>query len=85
MIDVEDEDEIDEIENGSNETNLSNPLASKKSIGVGYLTFESAKQDGNNPKRGGSNIKNSVQAARSFDYLTSNVKKAFNHLQHAFT
>ena len=71
-----DEDEVDE--SNGNRTNLSNPFVSTRFTGVGSLTFGGATKGGGNTKKG-------VKAARSFDYLISAAKKAFNHLRHAFT
>ena len=71
-----DEDEVDE--NSGNRRNLSNPSASTRSNGAGYLTSKGAKKGGGNTKKG-------VETAKSFDYLTSAAKKIFNYLQHAFT
>ena len=65
-------------ESGGNGTNLSNPSASTRSIGAGYLTSEGA-------KRGGGNTKKGVKAARGSDYLIPVAKKAFDHIWHAFT
>ena len=79
LIDTADEDKVDADKSDSNETNLSNPFASKRSIEAGYLTFEGVKKGGNNSKKGGGNTKKSIKAARGFDYLTSEAKKAFNH------
>ena len=78
LIDTTDKDEFDDTESDGNETNLSNPSASKKSIGTGYLTSKGAKKGGGNTKKG-------VKAARGPDYLNPAAKNAFNHLWHAFT
>ena len=75
-IDVADEDEVGK--SGSNKTNLSNPFTSTRSIRAGDPTSGGA-------KRGGGNTKKGVKAARGYDYLIPATKKAFNHLQHAFT
>ena len=75
-IDVVDEDKVGK--NGSDGTNLSNPSASTRSTGAGYLTSGCA-------KRGGDNTKKGIKAARGSDYLTPAAKKAFNHLRYAFT
>ena len=72
-------------ESGHNETNLSNPSTSKRSTKAGYLTFKGIKKGSGNPKTGGGNTKNGIKAAKTFDYLTLNAKKAFNHLQYVFT
>ena len=69
---------IGRSESDDNKTNLSNPSASKKSIGAGYLISKDA-------KRGSGNTKKSVKAIRSSYYLTSSAKKTFNLLQYAFT
>ena len=74
-IDMVDKDEVNEDD--GNGTNLSNPSASMKSIGACYLISGDA-------KKGGSNIKKSVKAAKGSDYLTPVAKKAFNHLCHTF-
>ena len=60
-IDVADENEFGE--NGGNKTNLSNSFTSTRSTRAGYLTSECA-------KRGGSNTKKGVKAARDSNYLT---------------
>ena len=73
LIDAVAKDWIVAGENGGNKTNLSNPSASKRSIGAGYLTFGGA-------KKGGGNTKKSVKAARDSDYITLAAKKTFNHL-----
>ena len=78
FIDVADEDEIGEGKSSKNRTHLSNPSASKKSTGVGYLTFGSA-------KKGGGNTKKSVKATKSSDYLIPAAKNALNYLRHTFT
>ena len=70
---------------GGNKTNLSNPSALKRSIVAGYPTLGSGKKGGDNLKRGGSNTKKSIKTAKGSDYLTSDTKKAFNHLWHTFT
>ena len=75
-IDGTDKDEVDE--SGDKKTNLSNLSLSKKSTRAGFLTSKGT-------KKGSGNIKNGVKAARGFDYLTPDIKKAFNHLQHMFT
>ena len=67
-----DEDEVDGGESCGNKKNLSNPSMSKN------LTLKDA-------KRGGGNIKKGVKAARGYDYLTPDIKNAFNYLRHAFT
>ena len=77
-IDLADGDEVCGNESGVDKTNLSNPSVLKWSTGAGYLTFKRA-------KNGGSNIKKGIKVAKSPDYLTLATKKAFNHLQHAFT
>ena len=77
MIDTPDEDEIGGGGSGGNKTNLSNLSTSKKSTAAVYLISESV-------KRGGSNIKKDVKAAKDSDYLTPATKKAFNHLQYTF-
>ena len=76
LIDITNENEIGESD--GNETNLSNQSASTTSIGAGDLTSKGAKRDSGNTKKG-------VKAARSFDYLTSAAKKAFNPLRNTFT
>ena len=81
-IDVANEDEV--YESSGNETNLSNLFALKRSTKAVYLSFEGAKKSGNNLKKGGNNTKKGVKAARSYNYLTQDAKKAFNYLQHAF-
>ena len=81
-IDATDKDEIDE--SIYNKTNLSNSSISKRSTRVSYLTFRGAKKGGYNPKRGGSNIKNYIKAARSSFYLILDPKNVFNHLRHMF-
>ena len=73
-----DEDGVNGGKSGGDETNLSNPSTSKKSIRAGYLTSGGTKRDGGNTKKG-------VKAARVFDYLILDIKKAFNHLRHVFT
>ena len=78
LIDAADKNEIGGSKSGNDKTSLSNPFASKKSTRAGYLTLESA-------KRGDGNTKKSVKAAKSPNYLTSAVKKTFNHLRHTFT
>ena len=83
-IDMAEKNEVGGGESDGNETNLSNPSASKKSTKAEYLTSGGAKKGGNNPKMGGGNTKKGVEAARSSDYLTLDAKKAFNHLRHAF-
>ena len=75
-INTADEDEIDESD--GNGTNLSNPSASTRSTGAGYLTSGSA-------KRGGGNTKKGVKATRDSNYLIPAAQKAFNHLRNAFT
>ena len=50
------------------ETNLSNPFASTRSTGAGYLTSRGA-------KKGGGTIKKGVKAARGSNYLTWAAKK----------
>ena len=80
LIDTADKDEVGRVKNSGNKTNLSNPSPSKKSIGVGYLTFEGAKKGDKNPKRGGHNIVKGVEAAKGFNYLNLVAKKTFNHL-----
>ena len=75
-INVADEDEVGE--SGSNGTNLSNLSASRRSTGVGYLSFGGA-------KKGEGNIKKGFKAARGSDYLILAAKEAFNHLQNTFT
>ena len=85
LINAVDEDEVCGGESGSNKINLSNLSALKKSTKAGYLTSRSAKKGGNNPKKSGSNIKKDIKAPKSFNYLTPNTKKAFNHLQYMFT
>ena len=75
-IDLAEEDKVGE--NSGNKTNLSNPSASTRSIGAGYLTSGGAKKGGNNTKKG-------VKAAKCSDYLTPAAKKAFNHLWYVFT
>ena len=52
LIKLADEYEVDENENGGNETNLSNLSASKKSIRAGYLTCKGTKKDGGKTKKG---------------------------------
>ena len=84
-IDAADEDEIGRNESNGNKINLSNPSASKKSTGAGYLTFKGTKKGDGNTNSGGGNSKKSVKATKISDYLTLNTKKSFNHLQHAFT
>ena len=76
LIDVVDEDEVGN--SSGNRTNLSNRSASTRSTGASYLTSGST-------KKGGGNTKKSIKVVKSFDYLTPAVKKAFNHLRHAFT
>ena len=78
MIDTADNNETGRGKGSDNKINLSNLSMSKKSIGASYLTFE-------NTKRGGSNIKKSIKAARNSNYLNPDTKKTFNFLQHAFT
>ena len=80
-----DEKEVGESESGGNKMNLSNLSSSKKSIRAGYLTSKGIKKGGNNPKRGGGNTKKGVKVTRGSDYLIPDIKKVFNHLQHAFT
>ena len=75
LIDVADEDKVGESD--SNKINLSNPFASTRSTGAGYLTFRGV-------KRGGENTKKGVKAARDSNYLIPAAKKTFNHLRHAF-
>ena len=84
LIHEADKNEVGRSKNSVNEINLSNPSASKRSIGAGYLISEGAKKTSDNPKRGGGNTKKVVIAAKGSDYLTLDAKKAFNHLQHAF-
>ena len=76
-IDVVDEDEVGDGENGSNETNLSNPSASKRSTETGYLIFKGTKRSGGSTKKG-------VKAVRGPDYLTLAAQNAFNYLRHVF-
>ena len=78
FIDVADNNEFVRGEGDSNKTNLSNSSTSKKSTWANYLTFEGV-------KKGGGNIKRGVKATKSTNYLTPNIKKAFNLLQHMFT
>ena len=77
LINKADEDAVGRSESGGNKTNLSNPSTSKRSTKIDYLTSK-------DNKRGSGNIKKGIEAARGFDYLTPNSKKAFNHLQHTF-
>ena len=77
-INVADEDEVTDGENDADKTNLSNLFMSKKSTRAGYLTSGGI-------KKGGSNTKKGVKAARDPNYLITAAKKAFNHLWHAFT
>ena len=77
-INIADEDEIGGGKNGSNETNLSNSSTLKRSTRSDYLTSEGIKKGGGNTKKG-------VKPARDPNYLNQAVKKAFNHLRHAFT
>ena len=60
-------------------------LHQKKSTEAGYLNFESAEKGHDNPKKGGGNTKKGVEASKSFNYLISDTKKAFDHLRHVFT
>ena len=83
LIDAGNKDEVGK--SGGNKTNLSNPSISKRSTGADYLIFKGIKKGGNNLKRGGGNTKNCIKAAKGFNYLILDPKKAFNHLQHAFT
>ena len=82
-IDAANENKVDE--SGSNETNLSNISALKKSTKAWYLTFRDTKKGGDNPKRGACNTKKGVKAAKGSNYLTPDAKKAFNYLWYAFT
>ena len=85
MINVTDEVEVGRSESSGNETNLWNLSMWKKSTGADYLTFEDTKKSGNNPTKGGNNTKKGSKATKNSDYLTSDTKKAFNHLPNAFT
>ena len=85
LIDVTGNNEFGRGEGYGIEINLSNLSAFKKSIGVGYLTFKSAKKGDGNLNSGGGNIKKNVKAARGFNYLISGNKKVFNLLWYAFT
>ena len=84
MIDAVNEDEVGGSKSDGNEKNPSNLSTSKKSTGAGYLTSNGTKKDGNNPKRGGGNIKKGIKVAKSSNYLIPSTKKTFNLLQHAF-
>ena len=79
-INAANKDEIDGDKSGRNETNLSNPSVSKKSIKVGYLISGGAKKDDGNTNSGGGIKKKSVKIAKSFDYLTPDARKVFNYL-----
>ena len=78
LINIADEDKIDKGESGGNKTNLSKLSVLKKSTKTDYLISKSA-------KRGGSNTKKDVKAAKNFDYLIPGTKKIFNLLWHMFT
>ena len=77
-MDMADKSKVSESKSDCNETNLTNLFTSKKSTKAGYLTSKSA-------KKGSSNTKKNVKAAKSSDYLTSDIKKACNFLRHVFT
>ena len=85
LIDAANKDEIGGGESSGNKANLSNLCILKRSTGAGYLTFESAKKGGDNPKKDGGNTKKDVKAAKGFHYLIPDTKKVFNYLWHAFT
>ena len=78
-----DKDEVSK--SSSNETNLLNLSASKKSTRAGYLTSKDVKKGGNNPKKSGGNTKKGIKAAKRSNYLIPGAKKPFNLLRHAFT
>ena len=77
LINEANDDKFGDGESGGNETNLSNLFASKKATKAGYLTSGGA-------KKGGSNTKKGVKAARAPYYLNPATKKVFNYLRHAF-
>ena len=84
LINAANENEVGRYKSGGNETILSNLFASKKFTKAGYPISKNAKKGGKNPKKNGNNTKKDVIAAKNFNYLTSNAKKAFNYLRHAF-
>ena len=59
-INMGNKNELSDGKSGGNETNLSNPSASKRSTEAGYLTSKGAKKSGNKTKKG-------VQAVRASD------------------
>ena len=77
LIDMANKDKVVKGERGGNETNLLNLSVSKKFTGASYLNSKNA-------KKGGSNIKKGVKAAKTSDYLTPVAKKVFNYLWHKF-
>ena len=68
LIDAAGNNEFDESKDDSNETNLSNSSASKKSTRAGYLTPKNDKKGNNNTKKG-------VKAVKGSDYLILSTKK----------
>ena len=68
LISVVYEDEIGRSESDGNETNLSNPFASKRSTKTGYITLGGAKKGGGNTKKG-------VKAIRDPNYLIPAIKR----------
>ena len=78
LIDTASDNKDGRGESQSNKTNLSNLFAFRKSIGAGYLTSKGA-------KRGNKNTKKGIAAVRGSNYLTSDIKKAFNFLHYVFT
>ena len=84
LINRIDKGEVGGNKSGGNETNLLNPSTSKKSTRAGYLTLEDIKKGNGKTNSSGRNTKKSVKAAKSSSYLTPDVKKAVNHLQHVF-
>ena len=97
LIDAVGKNEAYRDESISNEINSSNLSAFKMFTEVNYLTSEGAKKDGGNPNsdgnsnsgdnfnNSGNHTKNDIKAAKSSDYLTSDIKKAFNFLWYTFT
>ena len=65
LINTVEEDEVCGDKSGCNQTNLSNPFMSKRSIRAGHLILGGAKKSGNNPKRDDENSKKGAKPIKA--------------------